>query len=73
MSRSRFLSAIVAIALALGMIVLGGWYFTLCFGVIIYLGQLEYFELARTNGGCPSAENHPGGESGVISHGNLCP
>ena len=40
---SRILSGIVAIVLALGMIILGGWYFTIGFGVIVYLGQLEYF------------------------------
>lgn len=36
----RILSAIVAIVLALGMTLLGGWYFTLGFGIIIYLGQI---------------------------------
>ncbi|MCL1467172.1 phosphatidate cytidylyltransferase [Argonema galeatum] len=46
----RILSGIVAIILALGMTLLGGWYFTLCFGIIIYLGQLEYFQLARAKG-----------------------
>ncbi len=50
MSWSRLLSAIIAIALALGMIILGGWYFTVGFGIIIYLGQLEYFELTRAKG-----------------------
>ncbi|MCL1470141.1 phosphatidate cytidylyltransferase [Argonema antarcticum] len=47
---SRILSGIVAIILALGMTLLGGWYFTLCFGIIVYLGQLEYFQLARAKG-----------------------
>lgn len=47
---SRVLSGIVAIALALGMIILGGWYFTFGFGIIIYLGQLEYFQLTRVKG-----------------------
>lgn len=47
---SRILSGIVAIVLALGMIILGGWYFTLFFGIIIYLGLLEYFQLARAKG-----------------------
>lgn len=47
---SRIFSGIVAIILALGMILFGGWYFTICFGVIVYLGQLEYFQLARTKG-----------------------
>jgi phosphatidate cytidylyltransferase len=47
---SRIYSGIVAIILALGMIIFGGWYFTLCFGAIVYLGLLEYFELARAKG-----------------------
>lgn len=50
MSWSRVISGIVAIALALIMLILGGWYFTLGFGVIVYLGQLEYFQLVRTKG-----------------------
>lgn len=53
---SRIFSGIVAIALALGMIVLGGWYFTLGFGIIIYLGQLEYFDLVRAKGIAPAAK-----------------
>jgi phosphatidate cytidylyltransferase len=53
---SRILSGIVAIALALGMIVLGGWYFTVGLGVIVYLGQLEYFQLARAKGIAPAAK-----------------
>jgi phosphatidate cytidylyltransferase len=52
----RILSAIVAIALALGMILLGGWYFTLCFAVIVYLGQLEYFQLVRAKGMVPAGK-----------------
>lgn len=52
----RILSAIVAIALALGMIILGGWYFTLGLGVLIYLGQLEYFQLAQAKGIAPAAK-----------------
>jgi phosphatidate cytidylyltransferase len=52
----RILSAVVAIVLALGMIVLGGWYFTLGFGIIIYLGQLEYFQLVRAKGIVPAAK-----------------
>ncbi|MBD2459984.1 phosphatidate cytidylyltransferase [Oscillatoria sp. FACHB-1407] len=52
----RILSAIVAIVLALGMTLLGGWYFTLAFGVIVYLGQLEYFQLVRAKGIAPAAK-----------------
>lgn len=52
----RILSSIVAIILALTMIGLGGWYFTLGFGIIIYLGQLEYFQLVRAKGMAPAAK-----------------
>lgn len=56
MSRARVLSAIVAIILALGMVILGGWYFTLGFSVIVYLGLQEYFQLARAKGIAPAAK-----------------
>ena len=52
----RIYSAIVAIILALGMIVFGGWYFTICLGVIVYLGLHEYFQLARAKGIEPAAK-----------------
>lgn len=54
---SRIFSGIVAIALALGMIVLGGWYFTLGFCVIVYLGLLEYFQLVQAKGIEPAAKS----------------
>jgi phosphatidate cytidylyltransferase len=53
---SRIYSGIVAIVLAFGMILLGGWYFTLFFGIIVYLGELEYFNLARAKGIEPAAK-----------------
>jgi phosphatidate cytidylyltransferase len=56
MSTPRILSAIVAIILALGMILLGGWFFTLSFSVIVYLGLQEYFQLARAKGIAPAAK-----------------
>lgn len=56
MPLSRILSAIVAIILALGMTLLGGWYFTFCLGVIVYLGQQEYFNLVRAKGIAPAAK-----------------
>lgn len=52
----RILSAIIAIILAMGMIILGGWYFTACFGVIVYLGLQEYFGLVRATGIAPAAK-----------------
>ncbi|MGH2414582.1 MAG: phosphatidate cytidylyltransferase [Microcystaceae cyanobacterium] len=56
MSWPRIISAIVAIALAFGMIVIGGWYFTLGIAVIVFLGQLEYFRLVRAKGMAPAAK-----------------
>jgi len=53
---SRIVSGIIAIALALTGSILGGWYFTLMFMVIVYLGQLEYFQLVRTKGIAPAAK-----------------
>ncbi len=56
MSWSRLISAIIAIVTALGIIILGGWYFTVGFGVIVFLGQLEYFQLVRAKGIEPAAK-----------------
>jgi phosphatidate cytidylyltransferase len=53
---TRILSGLVAIPLALSMIVVGGWYFTAFFCLIIYLGQLEYFQLTRAKGIAPAAK-----------------
>ena len=53
---SRIVSSIVAIALALGAIVLGGWYFTLGIGILIALAQREYFRLVRAKGVEPAAK-----------------
>jgi phosphatidate cytidylyltransferase len=53
---SRIISSIVAIALALAMIILGGWYFTICFGVIVFLAQLEYFKLVKAKGIQPAVK-----------------
>ena len=46
----RTISTIVAIILALLMIILGGLYFTICFGILVFLGQLEYFRLVKAKG-----------------------
>ncbi len=53
---SRITSAGVAIAVALTMILLGGWYFTLGFGVIVFLGQLEIFRLVQAKGILPATK-----------------
>ncbi|MBW4462210.1 MAG: phosphatidate cytidylyltransferase [Nodosilinea sp. WJT8-NPBG4] len=52
----RIISGIVAIVVALVMILLGGWYFTLGFGVLIFLGQLEIFALVKAKGILPAAK-----------------
>ena len=56
MSWSRIISGLVAITIALGMIIFGEWWFTAGMGVIVYLGQLEYFQLARAKGIAPAAK-----------------
>lgn len=54
---SRIVSGIVAIIVAIGMIILGGWYFTFGFCIIVYLGLLEYFQLVRAKGIVPAAKS----------------
>ena len=56
MSLSRILSGIIAIALALSATMLGGWYFTFLYVIIIYLGQREYFNLVRAKGIAPAGK-----------------
>jgi phosphatidate cytidylyltransferase len=53
---TRILSAMVAIPLALVAIAWGGWAFTVAFSLLIYLGQLEYFQLVRAKGMLPAAK-----------------
>ncbi|WOD40195.1 phosphatidate cytidylyltransferase [Nodosilinea sp. E11] len=52
----RIISGLVAIVVALTMIGLGGWYFTLGFGVLIFLGQLEIFALVKAKGILPATK-----------------
>ncbi|MFM7573163.1 MAG: phosphatidate cytidylyltransferase, partial [Snowella sp.] len=47
---TRIISTIVAIAIALAMLILGGWYFTVAIGLIIFQGQKEYFQLVQAKG-----------------------
>lgn len=56
MSLSRILSGIIAIALALTATMLGGWYFTFLYVIVIFLGQREYFNLVRAKGMAPAAK-----------------
>ncbi|MGJ5675561.1 MAG: phosphatidate cytidylyltransferase [Nostochopsis sp.] len=53
---SRIFSGIVAIVVALSATVLGGWYFTIVFAVIIFLGQKEFFNLVRAKGIAPTVK-----------------
>ena len=57
MSWTRIISGIVAITLALAMVIVGGWYFTLGIGAMVFLGQLEYFRLVRAKGIAPAAKS----------------
>ena len=50
------------------MIVLGGWYFTIGFGVIVFLGQLEIFELVHAKGNFARCQNHPGGQPNFVDY-----
>lgn len=50
MPYARTISTIIAIALALIMIIVGGWYFTIAFGILVLLAQLEYFKLVKAKG-----------------------
>lgn len=54
---TRIFSGIVAIALALGMIVMGGWYFTVAIMAIAFLGQLEYFRMVKAKGIAPAGKS----------------
>jgi phosphatidate cytidylyltransferase len=53
---SRIISGIIAIALAMGGVLLGSWYFTIMIAVVVFLGQQEYFNLVRARGIVPAAK-----------------
>ncbi|MBV5260200.1 phosphatidate cytidylyltransferase [Synechococcus moorigangaii CMS01] len=57
MSLSRIISGVVAIAIALTLIVLGGWYFTCGMGILVFLGQQEYFRMVRAKGLAPAVKS----------------
>ncbi len=52
----RIISAIIAIVLALSLLILGGWYFSLAIALVIFLGLREYFQLVRAKGIAPAAK-----------------
>jgi phosphatidate cytidylyltransferase len=70
---TRIVSGVVAIAIALGMSLLGGWYFTIGFGIIVYLGQLEYFQMARAKGIAPAAKTTLAVSQALLIISNLSP
>lgn len=55
-SPQRLLSGWAAGAFGFVVVVLGGWWFTLALGVMVHLGLLEYFRLARFKGIRPASK-----------------
>lgn len=53
----RILSGIVAIALALTLTTLGGWYFTAAIALLVILAQREYFQMVRAKGIEPAVKS----------------
>ncbi len=53
---ARIISGIIAIVIAITMVLLGGWYFTAGFCLLVYLGQQEYFQMARAKGIAPASK-----------------
>lgn len=51
---TRIISGIIAIAIALVLLILGGWYFTLGIAIVVFLGQQEYFRMVQAKGVEPS-------------------
>lgn len=56
MPLTRTISALVAVLFAFVIVVFGGWYFTLAFGAIVFLGQREIFQLVQAKGILPAAK-----------------
>jgi len=52
----RIVSGAVALVVALGWVTLGGWVFTAGVSLMVFLGQREYFELARIKGILPATK-----------------
>jgi phosphatidate cytidylyltransferase len=53
---ARIFSSVVAIPLSVSLFTLGGWVFTAAFGLLIFFGQLEYFQLTRAKDIAPAAK-----------------
>lgn len=56
MPTQRIISAVIGIALAFSLLILGGWYFSLAIALVIYLGLREYFQMVRAKGIAPAAK-----------------
>jgi phosphatidate cytidylyltransferase len=56
MPLTRTISALFAVLFAFLIVVFGGWYFTLAFGAIVFLGQREIFQLVQAKGILPAAK-----------------
>jgi len=52
----RVLSGLVASAIGVSLISLGGWFFTLLVATIVHLGLVEFFQLARSKGIRPASK-----------------
>jgi len=52
----RIVSTITAIVIAVIMIILGGWYFSTGLAVLVFLGELEYFNMVRAKGISPATK-----------------
>ena len=52
----RIASGIVAMAMVSAAIALGGWYFTIGLSLLVFLGQLEYFQMVLAKGIAPAAK-----------------
>ncbi|MCT0254793.1 MULTISPECIES: phosphatidate cytidylyltransferase [unclassified Synechocystis] len=56
MPTQRIISAVIGIALAFSLLILGGWYFSAAIALVIYLGLREYFQMVRAKGIAPAAK-----------------
>ncbi|MDX2270520.1 MAG: phosphatidate cytidylyltransferase [Cyanobacteriota bacterium] len=73
MLRARLASGIIAIAFALTVTFLGGWYFAAAIGLIIFLGQLEFFHLVRATGTAPAMRTTIALSQGIVILQHLKP
>lgn len=56
MPLSRILSGVVVSSLAVGVSILGGWYFTAAICLLVYLAQSEFFRMVQATGSKPAAK-----------------